>query len=377
VSPGAARGAGGTDGTDDAVRAPAGGGRRASRAPRTDSTRRTDGTHRARAAKPTASGSGTATPPGARPTPAADASALPAGRTRNPVGGHVPVAGGLATRGLGYAAEIGAEAVQVFTANPRGWATPPGNPSQDAEFAERRAAEPFMPAYVHAPYLINPGTADPVTAERSVVSLRHSLRRARTIGAAGVVVHTGSATGGRDRATALAQVGDLLRPLLDAELAAHDSEFEADGSDAGPWLLLEPTAGQGASLCSRAEDLGPYLDVLGRHPRVGVCLDTCHAFAAGHDLAAPGGGTALLDTLVAVAGPGRLRLVHANDSAAPTGSHRDRHANIGSGHIGPAAFAELLHHPATAGVPFVIETPGGTAGQAADIALLASLRTTG
>jgi deoxyribonuclease-4 len=302
------------------------------------------------------------------------------GRHRNPVGGHVPVAGGLATRGLGYAAEIGAEAVQVFAANPRGWATPPGDPAQDAAFVERRAADstvPPMPAYVHAPYLINPGTADPLTAERSVVSLRHSLRRARAIGAAGVVVHTGSATGGRERATALAQVGELLRPLLDAELAPHDRDFEADGADAGPWLLLEPTAGQGASLCSRAEDLGPYLDVLDRHPRVGVCLDTCHAFAAGHDISAPGGGTALLDTLVAVAGPGRLRLVHANDSAAPAGSHRDRHANIGSGHIGPGGFAELLHHPATAGVPFVIETPGGTAGQAADIALLASLRVTG
>ncbi|MGD9481930.1 deoxyribonuclease IV [Streptomyces sp. TRM70308] len=285
-------------------------------------------------------------------------------RARNPVGAHVPVAGGLATTGLAYARELGAEAVQVFVANPRGWATPPGNPRQDAEFRAACAAE-GLPAYVHAPYLINFGSHTPATAERSVESLRHSLRRGRAIGAHGVVVHTGSATGGRDRAVALEQVGDRLRPLL-AELTDEDD----------PWLLLEPTAGQGASLCSLAADLGPYVDVLGRHPRLGVCLDTCHAFAAGHDLAAPGGMKALLDELVEVVGPGRLRLVHANDSKDVAGAHKDRHENIGAGHIGAEPFRELFAHPATEGVPLVIETPGGTGGHAADVARLQGLRDT-
>ncbi|PGH50756.1 deoxyribonuclease IV [Streptomyces sp. Ru87] len=283
-------------------------------------------------------------------------------RDRNPVGSHVPVAGGLAAKGLAYAREIGAETVQVFVANPRGWATPAGNPAQDEAFRAGCAAG-SVPAYVHAPYLINFGSHTEATVELSVASLRHSLRRGRAIGALGVVVHTGSATGGRERAEALAQVRERLLPLLD-ELT-HDDD---------PPLLLEPTAGQGASLCSLAEDLGPYFDALDRHPRLGVCLDTCHAYAAGHDMAAPGGTKALLDELVETVGEGRLRLVHANDSKDVVGAHKDRHENIGSGHIGAEPFAELFSHPATEGVPLVIETPGGTAGHAADVARLKELR---
>ncbi|WP_405737238.1 deoxyribonuclease IV [Streptomyces sp. NBC_01537] len=285
-----------------------------------------------------------------------------AARLRNPVGGHVPVAGGLATVGLSYAATMGAEAVQVFCANPRGWATPPGNPAQDEAFRERCAAE-GIPAYVHAPYLINFGSHTEATVEKSVESLRHSLRRAREIGALGVVVHTGSATGGRPRAAALAQAGRYMLPLLD-ELT-HDDD---------PALLLEPTAGQGFSLCSLAEDLGPYFDVLDRHPRLGVCLDTCHAFAAGHDMAAPGGMKLLLDELVDTVGEGRLQLIHANDSKDVAGAHKDRHENIGTGHIGAEPFGDLFTHPATAGVPLIIETPGGPEGHAADVARLKQLR---
>ncbi|MGX1850822.1 deoxyribonuclease IV [Streptomyces sp. NPDC055299] len=283
-------------------------------------------------------------------------------RARNPVGGHVPVAGGLAKTGLPYAREMGDEVVQVFVANPRGWATTPGDPQQDEAF---RAActEERIPVYVHAPYLINFGSHTEATVERSVTSLRHSLRRAREIGALGVVVHTGSATGGRPREVAMAQVRERMRPLLD-ELTRPDD----------PWLLLEPTAGQGASLCAMAEDLGPYFEALDRHPRLGVCLDTCHAFAAGHDMAAPGGTKALLDELVEVTGEGRLKLIHANDSKDVAGAHKDRHENIGAGHIGAEPFGELFGHPATAGVPLVVETPGGKEGHAADVARLKELR---
>ncbi|MEV5604849.1 deoxyribonuclease IV [Streptomyces sp. NPDC052299] len=286
-------------------------------------------------------------------------------RTRNPVGGHVPVAGGLAKVGLPYAREMGAEAVQVFVANPRGWATPVGNPAQDALFREQCAAE-SVPAYVHAPYLINFGSHTPATVERSVESLRHSLRRAREIGALGVVVHTGSATGGRPREEALAQVRTHMRPLLD-ELTRDDD----------PFLLLESTAGQGSSLCSRTWDFGPYFEALDAHPKLGVCLDTCHIFAAGHDLAGPGGMKETLDLLVETVGEGRLKLIHANDSKDVSGAHKDRHENIGSGHIGEEPFRELFAHPATEGVPLVIETPGGKEGHAADVARLQALRDEG
>ncbi|MEU4211435.1 deoxyribonuclease IV [Streptomyces sp. NPDC026206] len=284
------------------------------------------------------------------------------GRLRNPVGGHIPVAGGLARTGLPYAREMGAEAVQVFVANPRGWATPAGSARQDEEFRAACARE-SLPVFVHAPYLINFGSHTEATVEKSVESLRHSLRRGREIGARGVVVHTGSATGGRPRREALAQVHERLLPLL--EELTHDDD---------PRLLLEPTAGQGASLCSLAADLGPYFDALEHHPKLGVCLDTCHLFAAGHDLAGPGGMKPVLDELVDVAGVGRLGLIHANDSKDVVGAHKDRHENIGSGHIGAEPFAELFTHPATEGVPLTIETPGGKEGHAADVARLKALR---
>jgi deoxyribonuclease-4 len=277
------------------------------------------------------------------------------------VGAHVPVAGGLGSRALTYAREIGAEAVQVFVSNPRGWATPDGDRAQDETF--RAGAEAArIPAFVHAPYLINLGSPTRETLTRSVHSLRHALARGRAIGARGVVVHTGSAVTRGHRDAAMRQVHEHLLPLLD-ELG-----------DDSPDLLLEPTAGQGESLCAMVEDLGPYLEALEHHPRAGICLDTCHAFAAGHDLAAPGGLKRTLDALVKVAGRGRLRLVHANDSKDVAGSFRDRHELIGKGQIGEEPFAELFRHPATRGVPVIIETPGKAAENRRDVELLKALR---
>ena len=142
-----------------------------------------------------------------------------------------------------------------------------------------------------------------------------------------------------------------------------------------PELLVEPSAGGGRSLAARVEDLEEYLAAVDGHPRLGVCFDTCHAWAAGHDLAAPGGLTATLDALVEAVGPHRLRLVHANDSKDGCGSLRDRHENIGAGTLGKAAFAELVRHPAVRGVPLIVETPSppDSSGHAADIAFLRAL----
>ncbi|MFJ6660631.1 deoxyribonuclease IV [Streptomyces sp. NPDC091377] len=283
-------------------------------------------------------------------------------RLRNPVGSHVPVAGGLARVGLAYARDLKAETVQVFVANPRGWATPVGDPRQDETFRAACAAE-SVPVYVHAPYLINFGSHTPETVERSVASLRHSLRRGREIGALGVVVHTGSATGGRERSVALAQVRRYLLPLLD-ELTRDDD----------PFLLLESTAGQGSSLCARTWDFGPYFEALDAHPRLGVCLDTCHVFAAGHDLTGPSGMRQTLDLLVDTVGEGRLKLIHANDSQDVVGARKDRHERIGAGRIGAEPFRALMAHPATEGVPLILETPGGKEGHTEDVALLKRLR---
>lgn len=264
--------------------------------------------------------------------------------------------GGLATGGLAYASAVEAEVIQVFVSNPRGWAASAGDPAQDA-----RLRESGIPVFIHAPYLINPGSGDSVTARRSAQAIAHALRRGGEIGARGVVVHTGSAAG-TTRDAALRQVGGLLLPVLDA----------LDEND--PDLLLEPMAGQGQMLCARASDLGPYLSALGDHPKAAVCLDTCHLFAAGHDLTAPDGVARTLEEVGQAAGPGRVKLVHANDSQLVCGSRRDRHESIGKGAIGVEPFRELLAHPSLADVPFVVETPGGKSGHARDIALLKDLR---
>lgn len=279
------------------------------------------------------------------------------------IGSHVPVAGGLATGGLTYAEKIGATAIQVFVGNPRGWAASAGDPGEDATL-RRHADDTGLPVYIHTPYLVNLGSPTPATLEKSVASVRHGLRRGAEIGARGVVVHTGSAVGGNRYADVFAQIHEHLLPLLD------------EIPDAGPDLLLEPMAGQGRMLCARVEDLGPYLAALDDHPRAAVCLDTCHAFAAGHDLTGPAGVAEMFRALGEHA-PGRLRLVHANDSADVLGSKRDRHARIGTGHIGEAGFAALLAHPVAASVPWVLETPGDAGDHAADIGLLHRLHAAG
>ena len=183
-----------------------------------------------------------------------------------PVGAHVPVAGGMATKGLAYADTIGAETIQVFTSNPRGWATKEGDPKQDA-----RMRETGLPVFVHSPYLINLGTPNEETASKSAHSLGHTMRRGADIGAGGVVVHTGSAVSG-GREAGLARTRERLMPLL-----------EELGEDVPP-LLLEPMAGQGQVLCATVDDLVPYFEALDHHEHVGVCLDTAHLFAAGHDI---------------------------------------------------------------------------------------------
>jgi deoxyribonuclease-4 len=251
------------------------------------------------------------------------------------------VGGGL-TKGLAYAREIGAGAVQVFVSNPRGWAPSAGDPAQDQAFREGCTSS-GIPAYVHAPYLVNFGSPTEVTRRRSVDAVRHAMTRGAAIGARGVVVHAGSAVAGAHRDEAMRQ-------------------------------LREPTAGGGQALAATVQDLGPWFAQLDDHPALGVCLDTCHAFAAGHDLASPGGMKRTLDALVKTVGRGRLALVHANDSRDPLGSTRDRHEAIGEGRIGKDPFAELFRHPATRGVPVVVETPGDAASHRRDLELLRSLR---
>jgi deoxyribonuclease-4 len=283
-----------------------------------------------------------------------------------PIGAHIQIKGGLAKGGLPYIDAVGAAAAQVFVGNPRGWKLTAGDPTQDALFTAG-CAERGVPTFVHTPFLVNVGSPTEATVEQSIASIAHNLARAGRLGCEGVVVHAGSAVGEDRYEAALRQLRERLLPVLDGL------------PDGAPRLLVEPTAGGGKALAATVEELGPYVAALDFHPLLGVCFDTCHVWAAGHDLAAPGGMTATLDALEATVGRGRLGLVHANDSLDECGSKRDRHTTIGEGSIGVAPFAELLAHPSVAGVPVVVETPSEldglpTAGHARDIALLRDLR---
>ena len=286
-------------------------------------------------------------------------------RPAPPIGAHIQIRGGLAKGGLAYTDAVGAGAVQVFVGNPRGWKLTDGDPVQDALFVEG-CAERGVPAFIHTPFLVNVGSPTEATVEQSIASITHNLARGGRLGCAGVVVHAGSAVGEDRYEAALRQLHERLLPVLDAAPAD------------GPRLLIEPTAGGGKALAATVEDLGPYFAALEDHPLLGVCFDTCHAWAAGHELTVPGGMAGTLDALEATVGPGRLGLVHANDSLDECGSKRDRHTTIGQGSIGVAPFAELLAHPSMAGVPVVVETPSEldgspSAGHKRDIDLLRSL----
>ena len=282
-------------------------------------------------------------------------------KARSRIGAHTPTTGGMSKRSIEYAKTTGAEVIQVFASSPRMWAMPASKPDLDEAFKLKAGALDIQ-TYVHAPFLINLGSPTPATYENSLASTAYSLQRASDIGALGVVIHTGSAVDVNYVETAWRQIHEGMMPILNA--LQEDS----------PFLLLEPTAGQGQSLVKKLDDLENYLKALEYHPKVGICLDTCHVFAAGHDIAVKGGMTKVLDLLVEVAGKERFKLVHANDSMDVCGALKDRHQNIGDGHIGVAPFAELLAHPATAGVPLVLETPGMEDKHTSEVALLKSLR---
>lgn len=277
------------------------------------------------------------------------------------IGAHTPTTGGMAKRSIEYAKTTGAEVIQVFASSPRMWAMPAAKPDLDHAFRVK-ADELDIETYVHAPFLINLGSPTEATYLNSLASTAYSLRRGADIGALGVVIHTGSAVDVNHVEQAWKQIHEGMMPILNAL-----------GEDA-PFLLLEPTAGQGQSLVKKLDDLENYLIALEYHPKVGICLDTCHVFAAGHDISMKGGMSATIDLLIEVAGIERLKLIHANDSMDVCGALKDRHQNLGDGHIGIDPFKELLAHPAVANSPLILETPGMEEKHTLEIALLKKLR---
>jgi deoxyribonuclease-4 len=282
------------------------------------------------------------------------------------IGAHVSVAGGL-RQAVGNARAVGCESLQVFVSNSRGWAPPPVDPAADERFRADLAEAGLGPLFVHTPYLVNLASASPVTRERSREAVAAALAKAAGIGAAGVVVHAGQALAS-GRAAGLASTREALLPLADA-IPAPAGRAGAGGPD----LLLELTAGTRGALAARFEEMAELLAACGHHPRLKVCMDTCHAQAAGYDLGDPAGATKALDELFATLGD-RVALVHANDSRDPVGAGRDRHCPIGTGTIGDQGFAAILAHPGLATLPVITETTGDPDQMATDLTRLNRLR---
>jgi deoxyribonuclease IV len=288
------------------------------------------------------------------------------------IGAHVSVAGGL-RNAVANAVAVGCESFQVFVSNARGWAPPPLDPAADERFRADLIEAGLGPLFVHAPYLVNFASASPVTRERSRQAVAAALAKAAAIGAAGVVVHAGAAQAS-GRAAGLATTREALLPLADA-VGDRPGPPTAWAPPGGPDLILELTAGTRGALAARFDEMAELLAACGHHPRIKVCMDTCHAQAAGYDLGDPAGAVKALDELFATLGD-RVVLVHANDSRDPVGAGRDRHCPIGTGTIGDQGFAAVLAHPGLAHLPVITETTGDPDQMAADLARLHRLRPT-
>ncbi|MGH2846068.1 MAG: deoxyribonuclease IV [Thermoleophilaceae bacterium] len=259
------------------------------------------------------------------------------------------------------AVERGCEAMQVWGQSPRQWRPSRWRPDDVAAFRERMEDGPIRSIMIHAIYLINPASTDRDLRRKSADSLVHALRTGDEIGADGVVLHPGSAKG-EPNEEALPRVAELVKHALDE-------------SDRCP-LLFENTAGAGDTLGRSFEELDRLIRLCGRRRRVGLCLDSCHLFASGYDIATADKLAGVMDGWVEL---DRLRCLHLNDSQTPLGSNRDRHAPPGDGEIGPRGCAAFLSEPRFEKLPVLFEGPGveGKAPAKADIDRMKELRRNG
>jgi deoxyribonuclease IV len=278
------------------------------------------------------------------------------------IGAHVSNAGGLA-RAVERGVDRGCEAIQIFNQSPRMWRPTAYSEDDFAEFRDAMSASPIKSVLIHAVYLLNPATEDRDMREKSLASLIQSLRVGAGIGAAGVVLHPGSAKKGDVRA-AIKRAGAVIKEAL-AE------------SERCP-LYLEDTAGAGGTLGRSFAELADLLGAAGGGKRLGVCLDSCHLLASGYDVRTGPLLGDVLDEFDGAVGLARLAALHVNDSAVPLGSNRDRHALLGQGELGEKGCAVFLSEPRFDKLPCVLETGhDGGAPAAQDVALAKKLRSRG
>ena len=253
------------------------------------------------------------------------------------------IAGGLPLA-VDRAVANGCEALQIFSKSSNQWRARELPAEEVRAFREKVEKASLGHVVAHASYLINLGAPDPALRQRSIDAFGEELDRAEALGLIGVVIHPGCYTTGTE-ARGLRLVAGAVGRLLRARRNGRTL------------VILEHTAGQGTSLGWRFEHLARMLEHLDGHPRVTVCLDTCHLWAAGYDLVTSDGYRETFETFDRLVGLDRLRVFHVNDSKKPLGSRRDRHEHIGKGTIGLEGFARLLHDARFDRLPMILETP--------------------
>jgi deoxyribonuclease-4 len=258
------------------------------------------------------------------------------------IGAHVSTGGGL-VRAIERAQERTCDAIQIFNQSPRMWRPTRYTNDDFAEFREAMANSRVEVVAIHMIYLINPAAKDSEMRRKSLESLTHALRVGDAIGAMGVVVHPG-ALKDDTRSNARKRAIDLVKEALAR-------------SERCP-IMYENTAGSPQLLGRDFDETAELIDKTGGPKRLGLCIDTCHLYATGYDIATPKGTKDLVDEIDAKVGLKQLKLLHVNDATDPLGSNRDRHAPIGKGEIGRKGFRAFLGEPRLQGVPAVLEGPG-------------------
>jgi deoxyribonuclease-4 len=278
-------------------------------------------------------------------------------------GAHVSTSGGIHTA-IDRIEAIGGESVQIFTQSPRTWRPTNHDPANFERFKERRAEAGIDGVVCHALYLVNLATPDKEIYEKSVATLENTVDVGCAIEADCVVFHVGSHLGAGFEAGL-----EHVVPALERTLGRCSDTT---------WLLIENSAGAGGTIGRSVDELAILVERLGRHPRLGVCLDSCHLFVSGVDVTDRGALDACIDEVEERIGLDRLRALHVNDASAPLGSNRDRHANLGEGEIGERMDV-FLGHPKLQGLPTILEVPGpdGHGPDAAEIQKLRDLHKRG
>ncbi|MGI6103443.1 MAG: deoxyribonuclease IV [Patescibacteria group bacterium] len=275
------------------------------------------------------------------------------------IGAHVSAAGGIQNAATNIEA-IGGTAIQLFIAPPQSWRKTTITDESVAAFRAAVSGRGLGPVFIHALYLVNLATDNAELREKSIDALSYALQVADRIGAQGVIYHTGSRKA-RDQAEALRDVAGVMGEIL--RRAPGESQ-----------LIIENAAGYGGTLGDAFSELGEMLRAV-KSPRVKVCFDTCHAFAAGYDIRSSAGVVQTLEEFDREVGVSNLVVIHANDSKFALGEGRDRHENLGEGYIGLDGFRALAAHPLLAQLPWILEVPGkdGNGPDSPNIEILRSL----